>query len=302
MAKDDYLLQLGMSDTRFGTCKGKTAKGKPCRHTSVLENGYCLSHGGQTDRKAQVERAKEKVLRQFARQKKKWNRTSKQDLAGSYPTAQDFVSPRKKTAHPAKALQSSKPSLPVSGDAPTTDATANKPEPRQRKASSEPTVTSQAPRPKRAGRKHLQHSPDQDGSPKKNGKQKNKKPSLNAALMQSAESTLHASSGQRTNQTISANPIKTERDEGVGDKGEEHRARAGVDSCVQDEIPSTYSRGNRGDPWRVVGTDSKGRPVVEIPPWSPWSVPRGVYDPRATDWQTQTCPPRRYVEPRVFDD
>jgi hypothetical protein len=62
--------------TFWGTCKGTTKAGTPCKHIVVYANGYCRAHGGDSTEfmrerfakiKAKAQRRAERLRRRRAR-------------------------------------------------------------------------------------------------------------------------------------------------------------------------------------------------------------------------------------------
>ena len=59
--------------TFFGTCKGTTKAGIPCRRTVVYANGLCSWHGGDSSdfMRERIEKIKAKAVRRLRRWKKR---------------------------------------------------------------------------------------------------------------------------------------------------------------------------------------------------------------------------------------
>lgn len=59
--------------TFWGTCKGTTKAGTPCRRTVVYANGYCQQHGGDSTEfmRERFEKIKAKALRCLRRWEKR---------------------------------------------------------------------------------------------------------------------------------------------------------------------------------------------------------------------------------------
>lgn len=59
--------------TFFGTCKGTTKAGTPCRRTVVYANGLCSWHGGDSTEfmRERFEKIKAKALHRLRRWKKR---------------------------------------------------------------------------------------------------------------------------------------------------------------------------------------------------------------------------------------
>jgi len=271
MAKDDHLLNLGLHETHWGTCKGKTQQGKPCRHQVIYANGYCAQHGGVTsdkDKAEQLKIAKAKLQRRFKRANKKWPERRSETCSPTGPATRSTS-----TGNPAVAVKPFFVDRAISA-ATGTEATASKLSLKLKRASERLTQDSPDPKPLKAGK-------------------------------QSSPTLRKAGEDHRTKQETNLGNGSESRNHKDRENGKEHHPREGEGNSARasDGVALTgYSRGNRGDPWRVVGQDKLGNVLVEIPPWSGWSVPRGVFDPRATDWQEKTCPPRALVEPKTFDD
>lgn len=271
LAKDEHLLNIGLHETHWGTCKGKTAKGKPCRHSVIYANGYCAQHGGVTspeDKAAQLALVKAKLLKRIKRGRKKCQEHPSKTCSQTGSAKASIAS-----ANPAVAGSQSSPDAQVNGAVDGTAVTATNNSQRTRRNAKNPYPTYPDQRRPRAGK-------ESSSTSKKDGED-------------------HKSLDHKKEPESQVKELNAKAESGIPPDEGENIAGAHVHGAV---ALTGYSRGDRGQQWRHVGVNRLGQQLVEVPSWSALSVPRGVDNPVQAGWQSVTSPPRHLVEPKCDYD
>ena len=80
--------------TFWGTCKGSTKAGSPCKRTIVYANSFCYWHGGDSSEfmRERFEKIKAKALRRVRRQQRRIERLLKKQAESGEQSNQESIS------------------------------------------------------------------------------------------------------------------------------------------------------------------------------------------------------------------